>query len=241
MNITALIPARANSKRIPGKNIKHFFGHPLLAYTIRRAIDSGVYNRIIVSTESDEIAQVAKQYGAEIFVRPEEFAQDDSSDIDWIKDALGMFNVKPDILCILRPTNPFRSKRMLIMSMLEFIQGLGFDSMRAIEPVKQHPYKMWSKLNLDNEILPLILGALDEEKEFTKPTQSLPEYYVQNGSLEIIWTKTIEKFDNVCGETIMPYFTEGYEGFDLNTQEDWILAEELVKRGLVKLPDMGEK
>lgn len=235
MNITALIPARANSKRIPGKNIKDFFGHPLLSYTIKQALNSNIYNRVIVSTDSKEIGEIAMKYGAEWYSRPDIFARDDSPDIDWIKNVLGIFDKRPDILCILRPTNPFRTKKMLIESMKKFTDGIGFDSMRAIEPVKQHPNKMWQRIG---SCIEPVLNNFDSNDEFTKPTQSLPEYFVQNGSLEILWTRTIEKWGNVCGGNIMPYFTEGVEGFDLNTPEDWILAEELVKRKMVKLPEM---
>jgi len=236
----ALIPARSGSKRIPSKNTKDFFGHPLLAYTIRTAVESGVYDRVIVSTDSKEIGMIAERYGAEYFPRPEEFAQDDSPDIEWIKDALtlnfcrnGRIDNKPDTLCILRPTNPFRTKKMLVESMEQFKSNIGFDSMRAVERVSQHPHKMWCKNG--NGILPIMIGA---EEDFTKSTQSLPEYFVQNGSIEIMWTRTIEKYGNVCGGHIMPYFTEGYEGFDINEETDWILAEELVNRGLVKLREM---
>lgn len=236
MNITALIPARSGSKRIPGKNIKDFFGHPLLAHTVSLAVNSGVYNEIVVSTDDALIGQIANNYGATGWVqRPQEIAEDCSLDIEWIKHVLSFYVKRPDILCILRPTNPFRTKKMLVEAMDRFIGGIGFDSMRAVEKVSQHPNKMWQ---VQGNCIEPVLNDFADNDQFTKPTQSLPEYYVQNGSLEIIWTRTIEKYNNVCGGHIMPYFTEGYEGFDINTPEDFILAEELVKRGLVKLPEV---
>ncbi len=233
MRITALIPARSGSKRIPGKNIKDFCGHPLLAYTIQVAKDSGLFDDIVVSTDKRDTWDIAKKHGARYHVRLEEHGQDTSPDIDWIKDALSKIDDKPDIIVIIRPTNPFRTVKMLVRSMIQFLQS-DCDSMRAVEPVKQHPYKMWN-LRPVGDLRPMhnIDGG-----DFALPTQSLPQLYVQNASLEIIWTKTIELFDNVYGDTIMPYFTEGYEGYDINTPEDWILAEELVKRGMVKLPEV---
>lgn len=236
MNIIALIPARANSKRIPGKNIKDFFGHPLMAYTIQLALNSGLFDDgIIVSTDSIEYLDMARSYGAEGFIRSDEASKCDSPDIEWIRPMADIFSYT-DIFVILRPTNPFRTKKMLQMALGKFKNVKG-DSLRAIEPVKQHPQKMWSKVRNRLHQYYNPFGGF-RVNSFTMPTQSLDEVYVQNGSLEIIWRKTIRKYGNVCGEDIIPFVTNGYEGFDINTPEDWILAEELVKRKLVKLPEV---
>jgi N-acylneuraminate cytidylyltransferase len=127
---------------------------------------------------------------------------------------------------------------MLKRAMDEFLVR-DCSSMRAVEPVKQHPQKMW---RLEGERIIshyLNLARKPGPPPFTLPTQILSKVYIQNASLEIIHTKTIEEYGNVCGQSIIPFFTEGYEGFDLNTPDDWILAEELVKRGLVNLPEMN--
>lgn len=238
MKIIALIPARSGSKRIPGKNIKDFCGFPLLAYTIQVAKDSGLFDDIIVSTDHRGTWDIAKKHGVQYHVRLEGHGQDNSPDIDWVKDVLQRLeeqDKKPDIIVILRPTNPFRTVKMLVKSMIQFLQS-DCDSMRAVEPVEQHPYKMW---NVGQQLVkpPIYPFVESNDGKFAQSTQSLPETYVQNGSLEVIWTKTIER-GNVYGLRIQPWFTEGYEGFDINTPEDWILAEELVKRGMVKLPEV---
>lgn len=255
MNIHALIPARGNSKRIPGKNIKDFCGYPLIFWTLRTALDSGIFDSITVSTDSKEIKHTIMgsgifDYGSiGICERPPEYATDTSPDIEWIKHYLdvsetleehrgvGSSSFIPDVMVVLRPTNPFRTVGMLKEAINTFLYGKGYcDSMRGVELIKQHPYKMW--FEGDGLIEPFWIDP-EGQLRFTQPTQSFyPRLFIQNGSLEILWLKTIETYDNVCGEKVMSYITRGYEGFDINTPEDFILAEELVKRGMVKLPEM---
>src|SRR5688572_21054602 len=113
----ALIPARQGSKRVPGKNVRALGGHPMLAYTIAPAIESGVFDRVIVSTDSDEIAAIARHYGAEVpFLRPAAFAGDTSPDIEWLEHLLTELRRQGrswDAFSILRPTSPFRSAAMI--------------------------------------------------------------------------------------------------------------------------------
>src|SRR5262252_1718600 len=143
----ALIPARHGSKRVPGKNVRLLKGHPTLAYTIAPALESGVFSAVIVSTDSEEIAAVARHYGAEVpFLRPAAFAGDTSPDIEWLEHTLGQLRAAGrtwDAFSILRPTSPFRSAATIRRAYARFTSQTGVDSLRAVEKCAQHPGKMW--------------------------------------------------------------------------------------------------
>ncbi|WP_293096407.1 acylneuraminate cytidylyltransferase family protein [Moorena sp. SIOASIH] len=146
--VVALIPARAGSKRVPGKNIRRLKGHPLIAYTIAAATQSQVFSAVIVSTDSEEVADIARYYSAEVpFLRPPEYATDKSPDIEWIDYTLRhLSNLGRDFDCfsILRPTSPCRQPQTIQRAWQEFLaQADQVDSLRAVEKCQQHPGKMW--------------------------------------------------------------------------------------------------
>lgn len=246
MNIIALIPARSQSKRIPDKNIKLLNGKPLIAYTIAAAQQARIFERIIVSTDSKRIATLAEGYGVEVSMRPKEFATDSSPEFEWINHLLNELPEKYDCFADLRPTSPFRSAYMIWSAWMVFQAHQLCDSLRAIERIKQHPLKMWYLVENGQGMRPFCETILRENSEynpmpvdpFNYPTQSFPPLYIQNASLEIAHTETLKKHGNVSGEIIIPYFTIGYEGYDINTIEDWILAEALIEKGLAILPEV---
>jgi N-acylneuraminate cytidylyltransferase len=216
MTLGAFIPARSGSKRIPGKNIRAFRGHPLIAYAIQGALDSALFQDVCVSSDSEEIGRVAMYYGAQWIARPLEFAADCSPDQEWITHALG---VAPcERYAILRPTSPFRSADTIARALKEWDYS---SHMKAVQPVSEHPGKMW--LVQGNDMRPLWPGD-----GHLCQTNTLLKLHVQNASLEFRV--------NAPMPTYQPFFTWGYEGFDLNTAEDWMLAETLMERGLVRLP-----
>ncbi len=108
----ALIPARSGSKRVPDKNIRSLAGHPLIAYSISAALQSEIFKAVIVSTDSERYAEIARHYGAEVpFMRPSEYSGDTAPDIEWVEYTLKRLAAEGrlyDCFCILRPTNPFR-------------------------------------------------------------------------------------------------------------------------------------
>ncbi len=227
MNIVvAFIPARGSSKRIPRKNIRNLGGHPLLAYSIQSAKDSEIFEGIYVSSDSEEIGKIAEYYGATWIKRPEEFATDTSPDAEWIAHALK--DISCDCFMILRPTSPFRTAETIERAWREWNKE---HCMKAIEAVRQHPSKMW--MLLGNSLMWNFIG----DDFHLQPLQNLQDLYIQNASLEI---RPVLKAD---GRDInyQPFFTEGYEGFDLNSPEDWILAEALIERGLAILPKIEKK
>ena len=239
MKIIALIPARAGSKRIASKNIRVLHGHPLIAYTIAAALKSEVFERVIVSTDSPEIAEIAKSYGAEVpFLRPVDLACDLSPDIDWVKDILirlGQAGTGSDAFSLLRPTSPFRQATTIQRAWEQF-QTLGptIDSQRAIEKCRQHPGKMWRVSG--NTMQPFVEGTCGDTPWHSSPYQSLPEVFVQNASLEIAWSRVPLLKNSIAGDRIAPFFTQNLEGFDINDQEDWWLAEKYAQEQPELLP-----
>lgn len=255
----ALIPARGGSRRVPGKNIKPLAGHPLLAYTIAAAQQSGVFTNVWVSTEDDEIYRWCMAEGVSIAPRPAEMAADHSPDIEWVAFMLNhslVMRPEPQAFSILRPTSPFRTADTIRRAWALWLErGHRYDSLRAVEPTRATPYKAWT-LNPENGSGPLTPFVSPIEPGWlttapapfvynfgpapahSSPTQTLPKVYQQNASLEIAHVKTVIEQHSISGARVMPFFTEGYEGLDINSPEDWILAEALVEKGLARLPEV---
>ena len=242
--VVALIPARSGSKRVPDKNIRPLAEHPVLAYTISVALMSGVFTDVIVSTDSEQYAEIARYYGAEVpFLRPEKLAGDLSPDIEWIEYTLKRLQDggrNYDCFSILRPTSPFRQPQTIQRAWTAFLaDGMGVDSLRAVEKCQQHPGKMW--VVRGKRMSPLLPLSPPELPWHSSQYQSLPEVYVQNASLEIAWTRVVFDLRTIAGSVIMPFFTQGYEGFDVNSPYDWKLAEELLHSQEAELPAIKQE
>src|SRR5688572_12792460 len=189
----AFIPARLGSKRVPGKNIRALAGHPMLAYAIAPALESGVFSSVIVSTDSEEIAAIARHYGAEVpFLRPAAFAGDTSPDIEWLEHTLAELKRQGrtwDCFSLLRPTSPFRTADTIRRAWATFTAQDGVDSLRAVEKCAQHPGKMW--VIRGQRMFPLLPFEHASPKPngeggqpwHSTPYQALPAVYVQNASL----------------------------------------------------------
>ena len=237
--VVALIPARAGSKRVQDKNIRVLSRHPVIAYTIAAARESGVFADVIVSTDSEKYADIGRHYGARVpFLRPPELAGDLSPDIEWVEYTLGGLEDEGqlyDCFSILRPTSPFRQAETIRRAWAEFLAHDGVDSLRAVEKCKQHPGKMW--VVRGRYMVPLLpLTPPGGQPWHSCQYQSLPEVYVQNASLEIAWTRVVREGRTIAGDTLMPFFTRGFEGFDINQPVDWQIALELVRSGEATLP-----
>lgn len=239
-SIIALIPARSGSKRVADKNIRPLAGHPVMAYTIAAAKQSGIFSAILVSTDSEQYADVAREYGAEVpFLRPVEISGDVSPDIEWIEFTLRKLKEmgrEYDCFSILRPTSPFRLPETIKRAWKEFLAEEGVDSLRAVEKCREHPGKMW--VIRGKRMTPLLPISPADLPWHSTPYQALPEVYAQNASLEIAYSRVVFEGRTIAGEVVMPFLTQGYEGFDVNRPYDWALAEELVKTGQAKLPEM---
>jgi CMP-N,N'-diacetyllegionaminic acid synthase len=241
--IVGLIPARAGSKRVPDKNIRPLAGHPVMAYTIAAALESNVFSDVIVSTDSEQYAEIARYYGAEVpFLRPPELAGDVSPDIEWLEYTLKKLEEdgrKYDCFSILRPTSPFRLPETIQRAWQAFLTEEGVDSLRAVEKCQQHPGKMW--IVRGNRMMPLLPLGPPDQPWHSSQYQSLPEVYVQNASLEIAWTQVVLQERTISGNVLMPFFTKEYEGFDVNSPYDWELAENLVAKKEVALPPIVQR
>ena len=241
-SIVALIPARAGSKRVPDKNIRPLAGHPLMAYTIAAAMDSGVFSDVIVSTDSEHYAKIAKHYGAQVpFLRPAALAGDQSPDIEWVEFTLSRLQEsdrKHDCFSILRPTSPFRLPETIQRAWQEFSSQQGVDSLRAVEKCTQHPGKMW--VVRGKRMMPLLPLGPAEQPWHSSQYPSLPEIYVQNASLEIAKSQVVFEDRTIAGNVVMPFLTTDYEGFDVNNEYDWQLAEHTVRKGDAGLPNVNQ-
>ncbi len=239
----AFIPARAGSKRVPDKNIKLLAGHPLLAYSVCAATESAVFDKVICATDSPKYTEIARVYGAEVpFLRPGQISGDKSPDIEWVKFMLEGLRARGedfDCFCILRPTSPFRRADTIRRAWRQFTEDNECDSLRAVELCSQHPAKMW--LVEGKRMRPVLEGPARENPWHSSQYTVLPKIYVQNASLEIAWTRVVDETNTIAGFRIAPFFTEGYEGVDVNKPYDWEYAEHLVRMKEVLLPDVGGK
>jgi len=236
-SVVALIPARSGSERVRDKNIRPLAGHPLLAYAVAAARHAGIFDRIVCSTDSGKIAEVAQRYGADIpFLRPAEFATATSPDIEWIRQALDDLDEHYDLFAIVRATNPFRGGDVLRRGLDQLLATPEADSIRAVELVKQHPGKMWV---LEGKTMrPLLEQAHLDVAWHAGQYQALPEIYVQNSALEIAWTRVVSQTGTREGRVVAPYFTNGAEGFNIDDEDDWERARRLLDSGEVSLPDV---
>ena len=156
-SVVAFVPARSGSERVPGKNVRPLAGHPLLAYAIETARQSGVFDRVVVSTDSEEIAEVARWYGADVpFLRPAEYATSTSPDIEWLTYTLAELPERYDLFALIRCTNPFRGPDAVRRGLDQLLATPEADSLRAVELVKQHPGKMWLLADDGRTMSPLL-------------------------------------------------------------------------------------
>lgn len=238
----AFIPARSGSKRVRNKNIKLLGGHPMLAYTIQAAVDSGIFDAVICATDSEQYADIARHYGAEVpFLRSAAISGDKSPDVEWVVWMLDMLKQQGrnyDIFSILRPTSPFRLPETIRRAWLLFNQNPGADSLRAVEKCKQHPGKMW--VIRGERMLPVMPFTNDGTPWHSSQYAALPEIYAQDASLEIAWSHIALEKNTIAGEIIIPFISNGLEGFDINEPEDWVLAEYYLATGEVRLPVISQ-
>jgi CMP-N,N'-diacetyllegionaminic acid synthase len=230
----ALVPARAGSERVRGKNVRELAGHPLLAYSIAAARESGLFERIVVSTDSEEIREVAERCGGEApFLRPPELASSTSPDIEWVRHAFEQLApARFDVFAVLRPTSPFRGAATIRRAFDRFLalsQSHSIDSLRAVEPVKQHPGKMWVS---DGELMrPLLDQSGLAVPWHSSQFASLPPVWIQNSSLEIAWSRVAVEDGLLAGSVVAPFETEAAEGFSIDYEDDWAKAERMIAEG----------
>lgn len=231
--VLAVIPARGGSKGIPRKNIKLFAGYPLIAYSIAAALQSKLTTRVIVSTDDEEIAAVARKWGAETpFLRPAEFAADNSLDLPVFQHALRWLKAhegyNPDIVLQLRPTSPARPRTLVDEAVQLLLDHPEADSVRGVVPSGENPFKMW-RVDPQSGQMHGLLSLDGIEEPYNAPRQKLPVIYWQTGHIDAIRPeRTFMAGDSMSGKVILPLMLDPDFTIDIDTPFDWLRYEWLV-------------
>ena len=236
----ALIPARSGSKRVPGKNVRPLRGHPLIAYSISAAAQSGVFDRILVSTDSEDTAEISQRYGAEVpGLRPSALADDSAHDLGFVQQAMNEWVPGDDtqLWGIIRPTSPLRSASSLREAHRLLVHSDWADSVRALRPVTEHPGKMWRYDPVTGEASTF----LDQPGAFNGPMSELEKVYIQASSFEIVRRGAVFAHDSIAGRRVLGFVMPENESIDINSEDDWAVLERVVAANPSLLPTIGER
>lgn len=228
--IIAIIPARGGSKGIPRKNIKLLCGKPLIAYTIEAALSSKLIDRVVVSTEDEEVAEISKKYGAKVIRRPEELARDDSPMIDAIMHVINYFKERDerfDIVVLLEPTSPLRKEDDLDNAMGLFLRNSDrADSLVSLGEVHlENPYIVKKVEN----------GFVRPHIQLRTPyyqRQQLPKVYFPYGVVYLSKVDTLQRYKTFYQERTIPYFIERWQNYEIDDIYDFICVEAILKNRL---------
>ena len=211
--ITAVIPARGGSKGVPGKNIKNLNGFPLIAYSIVACKLCDQIDRVVVSTDSKEIADVAKYYGADVpFMRPSKYAQDNSKDYDVLKHFFDLIDVEE--VAYMRPTTPLRNPNQLSEHINFFFHNREkMSGLRSMHELPEPPYKVFK---IENGFCKGFFKDYKGIKDYTNlPRQTFPKGYQPNGYIDICKREQVYSSESAFGTKIMPAITENVTEVDM--------------------------
>jgi CMP-N,N'-diacetyllegionaminic acid synthase len=216
MKILGVIPARGGSKSIPKKNVKLLCNKPLIAYTIESALKSKL-NKVIVSTDCQEIAKVSERYGATIVTRSTKLAQDDTPTLLVLQNIVLSLREEYDAIMTLQPTSPLRTEKHIDES-IDVFSSSNADSLVSVTEVL-HNFTSEKLMNFDGKYL--------TGNSTTRRRQDIRTVYARNGAAIYI-TKT-EKLDTyIFGGKILPYFMKKIESFDIDDIDDWRIIEKII-------------
>jgi len=251
--IYAVIPARAGSKGVLGKNIKDFCGKPLMAWAIENGVKSKFVKRTFVSTDSEQYALVARQWGAEVpFLRPAEISHDTATDYQLFEHFLGWMkenepDKQPSLLVQLRPTAPCVTVEMVDAAIERFLEHEDecFDSLRSVTPADHEPFNMYFVDTADQVgLTPLIPKShhKDDPKQIILEPQSvarqiLPKIYWHNAYVDIIRPSCILEQKNCMGKKCLSFHMSEEHNADIDTPAQWATAEAKKKEFLAKAPE----
>ena len=225
MSILALIPARGGSKGIPRKNIKELYGKPLIAWSIEVALNADFVDHVVVSTDDEEIAEIALDYGAEVpFLRPSEFAKDETPGIAPILHALELFPEVEQIL-LLQPTSPLRTSED-IDGIVQMSLERKASSVVSICESPKHPNWMFF-CGEDKKLYPFTDDPIATRR------QDLPKVYTVNGALYIAKTKWLKQNQSFFALETLGYLMPAERSTDIDTPLDWELVEFLMNKNNV--------
>lgn len=231
MVIATVIPARGGSKGIKKKNIRLLNDKPLVAYSIEYSLRCNLVQRTIVSTDDLEIVNIAKKYGAEVpFLRPAEYAKDDTPDYPVFKHALEWLekkdNFKVDVLVLLRPTSPLRPAGLIEKGYELLERYPEASSVRTVTLCKQHPYRMFK---IEGSFMQPVLLKENILEPYNIPRQKLPRVYFQTGDLEMIRRRTIVEENSISGKMILPLVISPEDIADIDEEKDFIRVANKLK------------
>jgi CMP-N,N'-diacetyllegionaminic acid synthase len=233
--IIALIPARKGSLRVKNKNIRNLGGHPMISYSIQSAINSKMFQSIIVASDSELICEIGNYYGATKSIkRNESDSSSTSLDIEWLKNLDNAGELNAEFFAILRPTSPLRSENLIKRCVDAFIDSK-VDSLRTISKVTEHPGKMW-KLGKNGVIHPYLKQNKFSHATHAMQYQSLEELFVQTSVLEIAKTSNIKSTESREGDIVMGYVTEGLESHSIDSEGDFEYLKYLISNNPKLLP-----
>jgi N-acylneuraminate cytidylyltransferase len=229
--VLALVPGRGGSKSVPRKNLRVVAGKPLIAHSVEHALKARTVTRVLVTTDDLEIAEVGRAAGAEVpFIRPSEFAQDLSTDYEFVRHALEWLRDNegyvPELVVQLRPTTPVRDIRLIDRAVEAVRANPGADSLRAVVSACFTPYKMWH-LGADGFLAPL-LALKDVNEAYNQPRQILPNVYQQDGFLDITRPRTVFELNSITGRNILPFFIDR-ESIDIDYEHEFAEAEQRLR------------
>lgn len=219
----AIVPARAGSKGVPGKNIRPLVGRPLLAYTAEAAAQSAVVDRLILSTDSSEIADVGRRHGLEVpFLRPASLAADDTPMLAVIEHALSILEAdgwRPDIVVLLQPTSPLRRPDH-VRAAVELLRASGADSVVSVVELPRHHSPDYVMRIDDGLLRPFVDGG----GRLTRRQDARPAY-ARDGTVYACRRSTIERFASIYGDDCRPIVIPAAESLSIDTPADWVEAE----------------
>lgn len=220
--VLAVIPARAGSKGIPGKNLVRLGGKPLIAWTIAAALDARLLDRVIVSTDSEEIARVARRLGAEVpFLRPRELARDSTPVVSALRHALSAAGGEPELVALLQPTSPLRGSAR-IDEAVRLLRRERADTVVAVSEPSVHPWQCvrFAKGRM-RFAMPRPARRLNR--------QEYPEMYALNGALHLTRAEFIRR-GRLYGGRVEPLLLDPWEAVDIDEPGDLSLAEYHLRR-----------
>lgn len=224
-NIIAIIPARGGSKGLSRKNIRLLNNEPLIAYSIDCALKSKFIRRVIVSTDDEEISEIAKNYGADIIKRPSELATDTAATIDVILHCLSCLETQkdfPECIVLLQPTSPLRISEDIDGAITTFFSKDCNSVISVCEP--DHP-PYWNLIIENNYLKPAF-----DKRYFKIRRQDLPKTYMPNGAVYISKTDYIKQNHNFYGDRTLPFFMPKERSVDIDTEIDFIVADAIIKK-----------
>lgn len=209
MSVIAVVPARGGSKGIHRKNLRLLNGVPLVVHAIQHAQRARLIDRVIVSTEDEEIAAVSRDAGAEVpFLRPAELATDDALDLGVFQHVLDYLQQReglvPELLVQVRPTSPVRRPVFLDLSVRRMLERPEVDSLRSISPVAQTPYKMWHWTR--GSLLEPAMNCEAVPDWFDMPRQALPPVFIQDGLVDVVRPGTVTGLRTMAGTKLLGLF-----------------------------------